>query len=68
MKVIYSKNKVEGITGIYADPLLFNGDTESCDLVYTNNAKIKLAYEAKGIQVIELPKAKTTKKSSLEEK
>jgi len=68
MKVIYSSKRVEGLIGVYADPLLFNGDTESCTSVYTDSAKIRTVYEAKGIRVEELPRQKNIKKASQEEK
>ncbi len=56
--IIYSTKKIKGIDGVYASPSLFNGDTENCDIVYTNEAKIRESYEAKGIKVVPIVKPK----------
>ena len=61
MIVIYSKKKIDGLNGIYANPSFFNGDTENCKLVYTDRQDIKLAYEKKGIKVEILPKVAVKK-------
>ena len=60
--LIYSEEKVKGIKGCYASPRLFNGDTESCDLVYTDDENILKAYRAKGIEAQPLTVKKTIKK------
>ena len=65
MIVIYSRKKVQGLAGVYADPELFNGDTESgTKLVYTDDEKIRLAYEKKNVKVEPLttPKKTSSKK------
>ncbi len=59
--IIYSKKKIDGLQGIngfYANPALFNGDTENCDIVYTDDAKIREAYESKSIEVKAIPQNK----------
>lgn len=65
MNIIYSDNKIEGLKGAYASPSLFK-ECDNCELVYTDDAEIKKAYEAKGVKVAPLtakkPKAKTEKK------
>ena len=63
MIVVYSKSRIKGLEGVYANPDLFNGDTEICDTVYTNDEAIKTAYESKGIKVetIAKPRAKKPK-------
>jgi len=70
MTIIYSKNKIDGLNGIYANPSIFNGDTENCKLVYTDKQDIKLAYEKKGIKVEILPKvaSKKASKQSIQDK
>ena len=56
MTIIYSTKRIEGLSGIYANPSLFNGDTENCKQVFSDNDEIKKAYFAKGIKVSDLPK------------
>mgnify|MGYP006995581279 CR=1 FL=1 len=63
MTVIYSRNRVEGVKGFYADPSLFNGDTENCHLVYTDSKEIQKAYELKGIKVEPITKKKEPRAS-----
>ena len=67
MNIIYSEKQIEGLNGIYANPSLFNGDTENCTAVYTNDNEIKEAYVKKGVEVLEIPKVKQ-KKSILDSK
>ena len=63
MNIIYSNKKVEGILGVYANPELFNGDTENVKVCYTDDDKIKEAYEAKGIEVLPVTQKRTRKAS-----
>jgi len=58
--LIYSDEIVEGMEGCYASPRLFNGDTDICNLVYTDDEDIAKIYKAKGVKV--LPLKKTVKK------
>jgi rRNA-processing protein FCF1 len=59
MNIIYSKTEIKDLEGIYADPELFNGDTESGKItVYTNDEAIKKAYESKGIEVLAISQPK----------
>ena len=62
MNVIYSNTKIEGLKGVYANPSLFNGDTEVCSVAYTDDVLIKEAYENKGIEVKSISKQNTTSK------
>jgi len=57
MNIIYSKTEIKDLEGVYADPELFNGDTESGTIVvYTDSDAIKSAYENKGVEVVAIPK------------
>ena len=62
MTVIYSKNKVDNLVGAYADPDLFDGNTEVCNVCYTDNQKINEAYAKKGIEVRPLTQPQLKKK------
>ena len=66
--VIYSNATVKGLEGVYASPDLFDGDTEYCVLFYTDDAKIKKAYEAKGIKVEPIKKSQPKPKKETTEK
>ena len=66
MNIIYSKTKKRGLDGIYADPSLFNGDTENVSVCYTDNQEIKDAYEKRGITV--MPFTQTRSRSTTDEK
>lgn len=57
MVVIYSDKKRAGLEGVYADPALFDGNTENCTLVYADDPKIVEAYTKKGIEVTPFTKA-----------
>jgi len=50
MTLIYSNTKIEGLEGVYRNPLFFNG-VEKAELVYTDNKKIAEAYKKNGVEV-----------------
>lgn len=64
MNVIYADKKIDGLDGVYASPSLFKGDCENCSVVYTDDADIKKAYEAKGIEVNPISKPKEVRVKS----
>ena len=63
MNVIYSDSRIEGLKGVYASPSLFNGDTEKCTQVFTDEENIANAYKAKGIKVDTIPRTSKAKKA-----
>ena len=57
MILIYSDKEIKGIGGTYIAPRFFDGNLESnVEMVYTNDAKIKEAYTAKGVEVKGFPR------------
>lgn len=62
MTYIYSDNELKGLAGAYIAPRFFDGETEGgATLVYTSDAKIKTAYEAKGVEVKPISKTGAVK-------
>lgn len=67
MTVIYSKEHI-GINGSYIDPRYFDGKVNGTDLVYTDDDKIKKAYNGIEVKPITIKaEKKTTKKKTTQE-
>lgn len=64
MTYIYSNEEVQGISGAYIAPHLFDGAYKNAKKVYTNDGKIAKAYTDIGVEVlpIEEPLSKEDKK------
>jgi len=58
--VVYSNKKIEGLEGRYINPLLFD-KVLNVKVCYTDDKKIKEAYEEAGIKVEPIKKTRAKK-------
>ena len=58
MTFIYSNDEVEGVSGAYIAPHLFDGVVKGASEVYTDDVKIIEAYKSAGVEVKPIKKKK----------
>ena len=64
MTVIYSSEKIDGLSGEYRNPAFFAGPIRGAKLVYTDHNPIKEAYLVRGVEVRELKETKQKRRNS----
>jgi len=55
MTLVYASERIDGVSGTYANPVFFKGVVKGAKRVYTLDKSIAEAYSANGVEVLPLP-------------